>query len=237
MKLDLEAHADASMTIRDRVDRLRVEVAAVARDCGRAEPALLAVSKRHLRASLDGAYACGLRSFGESYAQEAAEKFAGFPRDAERHFIGHVQSNKAKLIAETFDVVQSVDRLSVGTALAAAARALGKRLRVLVQINISPSERFGIAPADAPALADALRADGLDVAGTMAIGPNTADTALVRAAFESAAATHARIGGAVLSLGMSDDWRIAIASGSTMIRIGTAIFGPRPIAAKGGAAI
>jgi uncharacterized pyridoxal phosphate-containing UPF0001 family protein len=97
--------------------------------------------------------------------------------------------------------------------------------RVLVQINVSPMERFGVAPAEAPALASRLRDEGLAVEGVMAIGPLEGD---VDPAFALAQETFARVGGSTLSLGMSADWESAVAHGSTMIRIGTAIFGPRP---------
>jgi uncharacterized pyridoxal phosphate-containing UPF0001 family protein len=136
-----------------------------------------------------------------------------------------VQTNKAKAIAALFDVVQSVDRLESGLALAKAAQATGKPLRALVQINISPAERFGIPPADAPALARRLRDAGLVIDGVMAIGPLAGS---VDDAFALAAQTFANVGGSTLSLGMSGDWERAIAHGSTMIRLGTAIFGPRP---------
>jgi pyridoxal phosphate enzyme (YggS family) len=229
MKHDVEAAENASMTIAGRVARLRQEVAEVAYSLNR-DPngiAILAVSKVQPRSAVMAAYDAGIRAFGENYLQEGKSKFDGLPADAERHFIGHVQTNKAKPIAKCFDVVQSVDRASAGDALARASRTLGKQLRVLVQLNISPQERYGIAPDDAPKFADELRGNGLEVVGTMAIGPVTEDRDAIRLAFRRAAAAHERIGGPILSLGMSGDWREAVASGSTMIRVGTAIFGPR----------
>lgn len=234
MELATEASSDASTMIAERVSRLRADVDGVARSTGR-DPAaitIVAVSKFHSPAQLLAAYAAGLRAFAENYVQEALPKFAVLPPDAERHFVGHIQTNKAKQIVSGFDVVQSVDRVDAGLALAKAARAQAKRLRVLVQLNISPSERFGVAPAAAPALAELLRAEGLDVAGVMAIGPITEDLTAIRNAFARAAEAQAAVGGPILSLGMSGDWREALTAGSTMIRIGTAIFGPR-ISSKG----
>ena len=131
------------------------------------------------------------------------------------------------MIAE-FDLVQSIDRLDAGLALAKAGRDRETPMRVLLQLNISPTERFGLQPEQAPAIADRLRAEGLEVAGTMAIGPLTDDPNTIRDAFLRAAEAHQRVGGQILSLGMSADWPIALACGSTMIRVGTAIFGPRP---------
>jgi len=161
--------------------------------------------------------------------QEAKPKFIAIGRPFTKHFIGHIQSNKAKAIVEVFDVVQSVDRLEAGQALAKAAAAIGKRLPVLIQLNISPSERFGVRPEDAPELAAALaRETSLLVDGVMAIGPLGASRSETARAFELAASVFGVVGGATLSLGMSDDWREALRAGSTMLRLGSAIFGPRP---------
>jgi pyridoxal phosphate enzyme (YggS family) len=213
--------------IGERVASLRARVDRVAAEAGRAPGtvAILGVTKTRPRSDVLDAIASGLHDVGENYVQEAREKYVDLP-PVTRHFIGHVQTNKAKPIVALFDVVQSVDRLEAGLALARAAHAAGKALRVLVQINISPAERFGIAPAEAPALAERLRAEGLEVDGVMAIGPLEGD---LDGAFALAQATFARVGGATLSLGMSADWERAIGFGSTMIRIGTAIFGARPV--------
>jgi pyridoxal phosphate enzyme (YggS family) len=213
--------------IGERVESLRACVDRVVAEAGRPSGtvAILGVTKTHPRADVLDAIAAGIADVGENYLQEAREKYVDLP-PVTKHFIGHVQTNKAKPIVALFDVVQSVDRLDAGLALAKAARAAGKVLRVLVQVNISPAERFGIAPADAPELAARLREAGLTVDGVMAIGPLEGD---VDAAFALAQATYATVGGTVLSLGMSGDWERAIRFGSTMIRIGTAIFGARPV--------
>lgn len=188
---------------------------------------IVAVSKFQPVEAIREAIAAGVTDLGENYVQEARAKL-GLVR-ARKHFIGHVQTNKAKLIAATFDVVQSVDRAEAAAALAKAARALEKRLPVLLQINISPSERFGCPPQDAPALAEAIRShESLDLQGVMAIGPVTEDRGEISRAFELAAQTLPRVGGGTLSLGMSADWPLAVAAGSTMIRVGSTIFGPRP---------
>jgi pyridoxal phosphate enzyme (YggS family) len=216
----------ATESIAERVATLRNRVGAAARSAGR-DPesiAILAVTKTQLRAAVISAIEAGLTEIGENYVQEAQTKYDALPF-CTKHFIGHVQTNKAKAIVSLFDVVQSVDRLEAGIALAKAARSLGRALRVLVQVNISPTERFGVRPAEAPDLAERLRDEGLDVDGVMAIGPPEGD---VDAAFESARATFERVGGTTLSLGMSGDWERAIRHGSTMVRVGTAIFGPRP---------
>jgi len=229
MSLDLgAAAASAPTTIPERLTMLRKELEGVARASGRepSEIAILGVTKTQPRESVLEAIAAGLADIGENYVQEAREKFRGVPL-VRKHFIGHVQTNKAKAIVETFDVVQSVDRLDAGRALARAMRNANRRLSVLVQVNVSPAERFGVDPAGAPALAAALRDEGLEVEGVMAIGPITDDRAQLATAFELAREAFAAVGGTTLSLGMSADWREAVAHGSTMIRIGTALFGAR----------
>lgn len=212
-------------TIADRVATLRRSVDAVTAAAGRqpGSVAILAVTKTQPRAAVVEAIEAGICDVGENYLQEAREKYADLP-PCTKHFIGHVQTNKAKQIASLFDVVQGVDRIDAGLALAKAARALGRTLRVLVQVNVSPAERFGASPAEAPVLAARLRDEGLAVEGVMAIGPVQGD---VEAAFATARDAFERVGGTTLSLGMSGDWETAVRHGSTMIRLGTAIFGPR----------
>jgi pyridoxal phosphate enzyme (YggS family) len=215
----------ADATIAERVATLRQRVDEVAVAAGR-EPgsvAILAVTKTQPREAVLAVLQAGIHDIGENYLQEARAKYDGLP-PCTRHFIGHVQTNKAKAIVERFDVVQSVDRLEAGLALAKAARTVGRVPNVLVQINVSPTERFGIAPKEAPNLAARLRDEGLPVDGVMAIGPLEGD---VEAAFATARETFAEVGGSTLSLGMSGDWESAVRHGSTMIRLGTAIFGPR----------
>ena len=227
MMLDLGA-GTASTTIGERIAALRDRVALVSRGAGRASDAvtILAVTKTQPRESVEAAIAAGMHDVGENYVQEARDKYAAIT-GARKHYIGHVQTNKAKLIVSLFDVVQSVDRLEAGLALAKAARAAGKTLHALVQVNVSPYDRFGIAPESAPGFAESLRNEGLVVDGVMAIGPLDADAAATEQAFAIARRAHEAVGGNVLSLGMSGDWERAIAHGSTMIRIGTAIFGAR----------
>lgn len=191
---------------------------------------ILGVTKTHPRAAVLAAIAAGITDIGENYLQEAREKYADLP-PVRRHFIGHVQTNKAKAIATLFDVIQSVDRLDAGLALGKAGAALGRPLHVLVQVNISPAERYGVAPAEAPQLARRLRDEGLVVNGVMAIGPLEGS---VEDAFAAAQEAFGAVGGTTLSLGMSADWERAIHYGSTMIRVGTAIFGPREARERAG---
>jgi pyridoxal phosphate enzyme (YggS family) len=230
MKLEVEVEPrGASNSLAGRIAAMRERIDVVARRAGRSvdEITLVGVTKRHPREAVLAALAAGLSDVGENYVQEARAKYEALP-PARKHFIGHVQTNKAKAIVETFDVVQTIDRFEAGRAIAKASRALGKPIRALVQINVSPSERFGVAPEDAPALAERLRREeGLSVDGVMALGPITADRDEIARAFRRAAECCTAVGGGTLSIGMSGDWEEAIACGSTMLRIGTAIFGER----------
>ncbi len=212
--------------IAERWAQLRAEIPA--------HVAIVAVTKLQPASVLEEAVAAGVADVGENYLQEARAKFAAAAGlTCTKHFIGHVQSNKAKGIVETFDVVQSVDRIEAGLALAKAAAAAGKRLRVLIQLNISPGQRFGVRPEEAPALARALRREeSLAVDGVMAIGPLGASSSETAQAFELAAGVFQAVGGTVLSLGMSGDWREALRAGSTMVRLGSALFGPRAAPAR-----
>lgn len=212
-------------TIAQRYARLRAEVPA--------HVTIVGVSKLQSAQAVRDAVEAGVSNIGENYVQEARRKFEqlGAVRSGvTAHFIGHVQTNKAKVIALTFDMVQSVDRIEAAEALAKAAAALGKRLPVLLQLNVSPAERYGCPPEAAEQLAQGVRAyESLRLDGVMAIAPITPDRAAIAHAFELAAKVWKGVGGPVLSLGMSGDWREAVAAGSTMIRAGSAIFGPRPV--------
>jgi pyridoxal phosphate enzyme (YggS family) len=205
------------------------EIASEARALGRSPESvtLLGVSKRQPPAAIGAAIDAGLGHVAENYLQEASKKFGALP-PVRKHFIGHVQTNKAKAIAGLFDLVQSVDRPEAAVALGKAASALEKVLPVLLQLNVSPAERHGCPPEAAEALAESIRAQpGLRLEGIMAIGPLGASRDEIFVAFELAAKTLARVGGTTLSVGMSGDWREALRAGSTMLRIGEALFGER----------
>jgi PLP dependent protein len=214
----------------ERYRALRRAIDEELRRCGR-DPAgvtLVGIGKGQPATTITAAIDVGLTDLGESYLQEALAKFPSLP-PVRKHFVGHLQTNKAKAVAASFDIVQSVDRSQAAAALSRGALEAGKELPVLLQLNVSPVERFGCPPAHAAALAETLREQpGLRLDGIMAIGPLGADRDAILRAFELAAMTLARIGGSTLSIGMSGDWREAIQAGSTMLRIGEALFGPRP---------
>jgi len=220
-------------SIPQRLEALRSQIDDELRACGRAPGSvrIVGVSKKQPASAIAEAAAAGLDAVGENYVQEAAAKFADpllVALGIEKHFIGHVQTNKAKAIVELFDVVQSVDREEAAHALGRAAARAGVVLPVLLQLNVSPTERFGSPPERAPALAAAIGAEpALRLDGVMAIGPLAGRPDEIAAAFELAAKTFAVVGGSTLSIGMSGDWREAVRAGSTMVRIGTALFGER----------
>lgn len=205
-------------------------------------PRLLAVSKTRLSGEIAHLHAAGQTAFGENYVQEAVAKMRELGDiGIEWHLIGHLQSNKAREAAEHFDWVQSVDRLKLVDALARHRPHARGPLNVLVQVNIDDeSGKHGCAPADAEAICEAINAQPmLALRGLMAIPAPAEDTETRRAAFVAMRSLfdglRARFASMdTLSMGMSDDAEIAIASGSTMVRIGTALFGPRPDKARDG---
>jgi len=196
---------------------------------------LLAVSKTRPAETIAALAGIGQRAFGENYVQEAAGKIAALAdRGLEWHLIGHLQSNKAREAARDFDWVQTVDRLKLAAALARHRPAGLASLNVLLQVNIDDeASKHGCRPDDIPALAAAVADEPrLALRGLMAIPAPHADPERRRPAFrrmrelfERLREDHPRAD--TLSMGMSDDFAIAIAEGATMVRIGSALFGPR----------
>lgn len=211
----------------------------VAKRVGRPRPRLLAVSKTQPAAAIAELAALGQRAFGENYVQEAAGKQAAQP-GLEWHLIGHLQSNKAREAAALFDWVQTVDRAKLVTALARHRPAGSPPLNVLIQVNIDDeASKHGCRPEDVPLLAAAIAAEPrLVLRGLMAIPAPLPDQERRRDAFrrmktlfDTLAAQHPQAD--TLSMGMSDDYELAIAEGATMVRVGTALFGARPPKPRG----
>jgi len=199
---------------------------------------LLAVSKTKPASAIEEAIAAGQRAFGENYVQEGIEKVRYFQKagqnDLQWHFIGPLQSNKSRLVAEHFDWCHTVDRLRIASRLSEQRPAHLPPLNVLIQVNISDeSSKSGIAPEDIDALAAEVAAlPGLSLRGLMAIPAPESEYVRQFAVAQQMAVAFARLKTRypsvdTLSLGMSDDMDAAIAAGSTMVRIGTAIFGAR----------
>lgn len=197
---------------------------------------LIAVSKTFPAAAVEELARQGQTSFGENYVQEALDKIGlltGF--DLDWHFIGPIQANKTRHIAEHFSWVHSVDRLKVAERLAAQRPFSMDRLKALLQVNISGEDsKSGCSPQDLPALARAVQAmPRLELLGLMAVPEPTEDRALQRARFAELRRLRdelqQQLGQALpeLSMGMSADFEAAILEGATMVRVGTALFGQR----------
>ncbi|MDR6982287.1 pyridoxal phosphate enzyme (YggS family) [Rheinheimera pacifica] len=199
---------------------------------GKIKPQLLAVSKTKPVSAVVAAYQAGQRQFAENYPQELAEKAAQLSSYADIvwHFIGPLQSNKTRLVAETAHCVHSIDRLKIAERLAAQRPVALGPLKVLLQVNISnePS-KAGIAPADMLQLAASVSGlPQLQLKGLMAIpAPGMSEPAFAAMAQLSQTLQQHYPQADELSMGMSDDWPLALRYGATMIRLGTAIFGAR----------
>ncbi len=187
---------------------------------------LIAISKTRSAADIQPLIDAGQRAFGENRVQEAAEKWPALRRDAPDiilHLVGQLQSNKAEEAVALFDVIHSVDRPSLVSALIKAQDKIGRRPRCLVQVNIGDEpQKGGCAVADLPALLASAAA--LDVVGLMAVPPEGVEAAPFFALLAKLARDH---GLGALSMGMSGDFETAIMLGATQVRIGTALFGPR----------
>ena len=217
--------------------RICGEVRQAAEGAGR-DPAsvrLLAVSKKVPAERLRVLWGMGHRLFGENRVQEARAKIPEMPSGGEWHFIGGLQTNKAKEAVEWFDVVESVDRLELAQELQKRAEAAGKNLRVLVEVNVGgEAAKHGAKPEEAENLLAALNGmSRLEVRGLMAIPPFREDPAEARPFFRRLREIRDRLeqslgaGLPELSMGMSHDFAVAIAEGATLVRLGTALFGAR----------
>ncbi len=189
---------------------------------------LVAVSKTQPAAAIREAYAAGQRHFGENYAQEWREKadaLADLP-DLVWHFIGALQANKVKVLAGRVHAIHTVDRLELAREISKRFVAKGSAVRVFLEVNTgAEASKAGCSPAQAPALAEAVRGlPRVDLVGLMAIPPVDEDP---RPHFRLLRELRDRLGLRELSMGMSADWRIAVEEGSTCVRVGTAIFGTR----------
>jgi hypothetical protein len=226
-------------TLRHRLDEVRGRIGAAAERSGRSATAvtLVGVTKTVGVETVRAAVAQGLTDLGENRVQEAQAKIPAVGRDAARwHLIGHLQRNKAGRAVELFDRVHSVDGTDVAEALSRRAVASGGPLPVLVEVNVSgEASKFGIAPAELEPLLERVAAlAGLRLDGLMTVGPWVRRAEDARAGFarlrELRDRATQRLGLALpeLSMGMSGDFEVAVEEGSTMVRVGSAIFGPRP---------
>ncbi|HNX19178.1 MAG TPA: YggS family pyridoxal phosphate-dependent enzyme [Acidobacteriota bacterium] len=226
-------------TLRPRLDDVRGRIAAAAARSGRPAGAvtLVGVTKTVPAVIVQEAVAAGLVDLGENRVQEAQAKIPIVGRANVRwHFIGHLQRNKAGRAVELFDRVHSVDDAELAEALSRHAVAAGRTLPVLVEVNVSgEASKFGVAPEALGALLERMAAlPGLVLDGLMTVGPLLESAAAVRPCFvrlrELRDEAERRLGRRLpeLSMGMSGDFEVAVEEGSTLVRVGGAIFGPRP---------
>jgi len=204
-----------------------------------ADVRLVAVSKFHPAEAIKAAYDAGQRLFGESRAQELVAKAPQLPGDIAWHFIGHLQRNKVKPLIGKVALIESVDSERLIAAIDQASEQAGVVTRILIQVHVAAEEtKFGFSPDEileyfANKHYNSLKAT--HICGIMGMATNTSDVSRIRADFESIRAIHRRIsdmcpdlrGFDTISMGMSDDYEIAVAAGSNMVRVGTSIFGPR----------
>lgn len=218
------------MSIRD--DLLAVERrlvgACVRAGRKREEVTLVAVSKTKPAELIDEAIAAGVTEVGENRVQEARDKRPVVRGSARWHLIGHLQSNKAKDAVRLFDVIQTVDSVALADKIARAASSAGKVQDVLLEVNVgNEPQKSGALPADVAALAKGVSAlDALRLRGLMAIPP-AGEPEETRRWFRELRAMRDTLGLAELSMGMTDDFEVAIEEGATIVRVGRAIFGER----------
>jgi len=227
------------MSIAGQLQKIHQQITESTIKCHRdpAEIRLVAVSKTVSADKIHEAAAAGQRIFGENYLQEAEEKYRRLSGLAEFHCIGHIQSNKAKIAATIFSMVQTIDREKIARELNKHRQELGKPLAALVQVNVGGEEqKSGVKPGDCESLLDAIQElPWLRVCGLMTIPPYSSNPEDSRPFFRelrqlAATLTAKKLfaGSKVeLSMGMSGDFVVAIEEGATIIRVGTAIFGER----------
>ncbi len=216
----------------------RIERAATRAGRGREEVTLVAISKTRSPGEVQEALRAGVEILGENRVQEANEKAAHLSTPVAWHLVGHLQRNKVKAAVSLFDLIHSVDSVRLAERIGSRAARAGRRARVLVQVNTSGEDsKFGVAPERALDLVGQISEIAcLDVRGLMTMGAFLPDPEDVRPCFARLREVRDRVAGARLpevcmahlSMGMTNDFEVAIEEGSTMVRIGTAIFGPRP---------
>ena len=228
------------MSIEANLHQIREEIAEACRQADRpvADVSLMAVSKVHPVELLLEAYAAGQRLFGENRVQEFEQKSAALTdlTDLEMHLIGPLQSNKTARAAELFAAVDTVDTQKIASRLNTASMTLGKKLPILIEVKVSHEEsKHGVMPADLPELLAGIQTlEHLVPAGLMTVPPWSEDPEAARPYFQQLRQLRDEQQRSYptltqLSMGMSNDFAVAIQEGSTCVRIGTAIFGRRPV--------
>ena len=191
---------------------------------------IVAVSKTFPADLVTAAHQAGVRHFGENWVQEAAAKLPQLAALTPRpiwHMVGHLQTNKVKLALELFDLIQSVDSVHLGETI--ARRAGGRRIPILLEVNVAgETSKQGFRPEDLPSACDRLRAiPQLDLRGLMTVAPAVDHPEAAEPVFRCLRELRDELGLQELSMGMTDDFEVAVREGATILRIGRAIFGPR----------
>lgn len=227
------------MSVAQNISHVRERIAAACKRAGRQQDVvtLVAITKTVPVSVIREAVAAGINTFGENRVQEASAKVAEIGTDVSWHFVGHLQTNKVKKALSLFSVVQSVDSLQLAREIQRHAESAGKAVQVFLEVDTSSeSSKFGIAPESAAELAEQIAGlANLRLSGLMTIGALTSDAGRVRGCFrrlrelreEIWAMRLSNVDLRILSMGMTEDFEIAIEEGSTMVRIGRAIFGER----------
>jgi pyridoxal phosphate enzyme (YggS family) len=238
-------------SLRSVQERVRAAAGRAGRDP--AEITLVAVTKTQSPAVIQATYELGLRHFGENRVEEAASKVGALPDDATWHMIGHIQSRKTAQVAEGFAWVHSIDRFKIARRISEAAAESGRTLDALIQVNVSGEEsKYGYDLSAWPGEKGQLEAlfeeveqivslPNLRVQGLMTLAPYTAEPETVRPIFQRTRLLREvlkerfpALGWPQLSMGMSADYEVAVEEGATMVRVGTALFGPRDYCDIGG---
>ena len=220
------------MTIAENLASVQDRIAAACRRAGRSpdEVTLVGISKGFPAEAAAEAFAAGLRDLGENRVQEAAPKIETLGAQGVRprwHLVGHLQTNKAKTAVALFAIIQSVDSVRLAQALSRRSREV---VPILLEVNIAQeASKFGFGPQEVAAALPAISAlPNLDVRGLMTVGPQAIDPGAVRPAFRCLRELRDELGLRELSMGMTGDFEVAIEEGATIVRVGRAIFGPRP---------
>jgi pyridoxal phosphate enzyme (YggS family) len=230
---------DEAQDLAHRLDSVRERLGRACARSGRAPESvrLLPVTKGFPAETVRSAMALGLSEFGENRVQEAEGKIAAVTPRPRWHLVGHLQSNKAKRAVELFEVIQSIDASRIAEEVSRRAADKGRKIACLVEVNTSGDEsKFGVAPEGTLELLESAgKLDGIELRGLMTIGPLAGGADGARRAFRNLASIRAkavRAGllpeNADLSMGMSDDFEIAVEEGATIVRLGTTLFGERP---------
>ncbi len=220
--------------ISENLRSVRERISTAAGHSGRSgdDITLVAVTKTRCVEEIRESLACGVTDIGENYVQEAEAKFGGIGDQVRWHMIGHLQRNKARHAVEMFSVIQSIDSEELAREIARRAESVGKRMDVLVEVKISEEPgKFGVGAEEAARLVQKISdVSGIRVCGLMGMAPFAADPEKTRPYFSKLKELWDKLPDEqrlYLSMGMTQDFEIAIEEGSNMVRIGTAIFGPR----------